>query len=518
MLTLLSKRNTLRHQIRKLLITFLCVGSVLGAGLVVGSPSASADSGTGGDFVAIAPTQKIVDTSTGLGISATLASASTTAFQVLGQGGVPSSGVSAVSVTLEATAPSLGGYLSLWADGTTKPSTSTLNLTKGKTSDTAAILAVGSDGKVDVYNPSGTVDLRIVVNGYYTSATSGAAPGGYIPTWPTRLVDTRNGTGAPLAQIPAGGSIDVQVDGIAGITNESAVFANLTAASITASGSLYAYASGSASGGQPILDFSTTANRSTGAIVPVGSNGMITLKNGSTTAPIDVVVDIAGYFTTTSSTGGGFTPVQARLLDTRTTTAVAAYGTTDLQIGGSNGIPTLFGAAALNIVAISGSSGGYLTAWPTGATMPATSMDNFQASTVTSSMAVVTPNGTGSVSIYNGSSVSIQVVVDLQGWFAYDDIKPSGTATPSPAGPTVTADPTSTTATATATATTTAYTPCHASYTNYASGDGSIFCEHPCKSTTYWHASRSPHQFIVHREARRTAHYWCASGQNGGIP
>lgn len=64
----------------------------------------------------------------------------------------------------------------------------------------------------------------------------------------------------------------------------------------------------------------------------------------------------------------------------------------------------------------------------------------------------------------------------------------------------------------------TAYTPCPPSYTNYTSDGGSIVCEYPGKSTTCWHASRSPHQFVVHHEARRTAHYWCAPGQNGGVP
>jgi hypothetical protein len=68
------------------------------------------------------------------------------------------------------------------------------------------------------------------------------------------------------------------------------------------------------------------------------------------------------------------------------------------------------------------------------------------------------------------------------------------------------------------TATATAYTPCPASNTNYPSDDGSIFCGPPCKSTTCRHASRSPHQFIVHHKARRTAHYRCARGQNGGVP
>jgi hypothetical protein len=335
--------------------------------------------------------------------------------------------VGAVSVDLEATGSTAGSYLTLWADGTTKPSISTMNLTTGVTADSAAIVAVGSDGKAEVYNAAGTVNLRVVVNGYYTTATGAAAPGGYVPITPTRLVDTRNGTGVALAQIPAGGTVDVQVDGVAGITGESAVFANLTVPAASAGGSLYAYASGASSGGQPILSFSTTT-RSAGAIVSVGANGRITLRNGSTTTAIDLLVDVPGFFSTSSSTGGGFTAVSARLLDTRTTTAVASHGSVNLQIGGSNGIPVRFGAAAVDLVAISGASGGYLNAWPTVQSMPATSLDSFQASTATSSMAVVAPDSAGSISVYNGSSVPIQLVVDLQGWFAYNTPPANGAA------------------------------------------------------------------------------------------
>ncbi|WP_052432960.1 polymorphic toxin-type HINT domain-containing protein [Streptacidiphilus carbonis] len=326
--------------------------------------------------------------------------------------------MSAVSVDVEATGSSAGGYLALWADGTAKPSTSTVNLTTGVTADNAAILAVGSDGKVDVYNAAGTVDVRVVVNGYYTTTAGTVAPGGYVPIAPTRLVDTRVGTGAVMAQVPAGGSIDVQVDGVAGITGESAVFANLTVPLPAAGGSLYAYPSGAASGGQPIIDFSSTT-RSSGAIVAVGSNGKITLRNGSTTAAIDVMMDISGFFAAAASTGGGFTPVAARLLDTRTTAAIPANSAVNLQVGGTNGIPAHFGAAALNLVAISGNSPGHLVAWPTGQSMPTLSLDQFQASAVTAAMSVVAANSTGSVSVYNSSAAPIQVVVDLQGWFAY---------------------------------------------------------------------------------------------------
>jgi hypothetical protein len=68
------------------------------------------------------------------------------------------------------------------------------------------------------------------------------------------------------------------------------------------------------------------------------------------------------------------------------------------------------------------------------------------------------------------------------------------------------------------TATATAYAPCPAPYIDYTRNLAGVFCQRPCASATCWHSSRSPHQFIVHGEACRTAHYRRPCGQNGGVP
>lgn len=74
-----------------------------------------ATTASGGDSFPVAPSAKIVDTRSVLGISAALGATSTSSFQVLGQGGVPSSGVSAVSVDITAVnATSSGSYLQMY--------------------------------------------------------------------------------------------------------------------------------------------------------------------------------------------------------------------------------------------------------------------------------------------------------------------------------------------------------------------------------------------------------------------
>ncbi|WP_405512339.1 hypothetical protein [Streptomyces canus] len=382
---------------------------------------------TNGDFFAISPSAKIVDTSTAVGVSTTLGATSTNSFQVLGQGGIPSSGVSAVSLNITTTnATSSGSYLEMWPDGTTRPyPASVINFSAGDTSN-SAIVAEGSDGKIDVYNSSGTVDLTVSVNGYFTSDGGDTTPGGYVPVTQSRLLDTRDGTGAPEAQIPPGGTLNVQIDGVDGITDEGSVYANITVPSPGASGSLYAYATGG-SAGQPAVDYKNVTT-SQGAVIPVGG-GQITLKNGSSTQPIDVILDVYGYFTSAPSGGGVFTAVQDRLLDTRTSTAIPADSSISVTVGGNDGIPTSFGAAVLNLTTTGQQNSGYLRVWPTGQTMPSTtSVDNFQATTSTADLAIARPGTQGAVSIYNASAGTIQLIVDLQGWFSSTQT----TATPDP--------------------------------------------------------------------------------------
>ncbi|MGW3291879.1 hypothetical protein ACWDR3_45390 [Streptomyces sp. NPDC001002] len=395
---------------------------------------AGATTASSGDFFPVSPSSKIVDTRSSLGVSTSLGAASTTSFQVAGVGGVPSSGVSAVSLVVKAVnATSSGSYMELWPDGTTKPAPgSTVNFSSGDTTSNAAIVAVGADGKIDVYNSSGTVDLVVDVSGYFTSGDGTTPQGGYIPVTQSRLVDTRNGTGAPEAQIAPGGTLNVQIDGMAGITDEASVYANLIVPASGDDGSLYAYATGGSTG-QPVMDYKSVTT-SQGAVIPVGTDGQITLKNGSSTQPIDVVLDVYGYFTEASSDGSGiFTAVQDRLLDTRSSTAIPAGGSISVEVAGNDGIPTSFGAAVLNLTTTGQQNSGYLRVWPTGEPMPSiTSVDTFQASTSTSDLVIAQPGDQGAVSIYNGSSGTIHLIVDLQGWFSLDGNDDDGTLTTVP--------------------------------------------------------------------------------------
>ncbi|MGW0425121.1 hypothetical protein [Streptomyces sp. NPDC003015] len=382
-----------------------------------------------GNFVPLGTVSTIFDT-TGSGGTA-LSSDSTTAVQVLGQGGVPTSGVTAVSLRVEAQQvnTTTSGYVQLYPDGTSRPTPGSLiNVSPGDTADNSAVIQVGADGKLAVYNHTGPTNLKITVDGYFNSDSSGTTSGGFVPTTQTRLVNTRDGIGADLAQIPAGGTIDVQVDGVAGITGESALYANFTVPSPGAAGSLYAYPAGG-SPSQPVMTFDSTTSAVTGTVA-VGTNGMITLKNGSATQAVDVIVDAFGFFTAGSSQGGAFTAVQTRLLDTRATSTIAADGSVNIQIGGANGIPTSFGASMLNLTSLSQAASGYLYAFPTNGPLPETSLDNFPINTTTATSAIIQPSASGSITVVNHSSGTINLIVDLEGWFSTNGVHPASEPAP----------------------------------------------------------------------------------------
>ncbi len=89
------------------------------------------------------------------------------AIPVAGHGGVPASGVSAVVVALTAYTAYDSGYLTAYQGGTTLPGTSTLNYTYGQYVTNLALVPVGADGTINIYNHAyGGTTLYVDVTGY----------------------------------------------------------------------------------------------------------------------------------------------------------------------------------------------------------------------------------------------------------------------------------------------------------------------------------------------------------------
>jgi hypothetical protein len=329
-----------------------------------------------------------------------------------------------VALNLTATNVTAPTFVTAYPAGSPKPLASNLNPQAGQTRATLVLLGVGNGGKVTIYNNSGSADVILDVFGYFAADTT-SANGQYQPLTPARIADTRSGM--PAGTLHAGSSIDLQVAGIGGVpaTGAAAVVLNLTATDATAPSFFSAYPSGTTRPLVSNLNFTagqTVANR---AIVPIGSNGKVTVFNASGSA--DLVVDVAGWFTDgsgTAFTGGHFTGlVPFRLLDTRTTATVAPGQTLFVTVAGLDTVPVMSAvlpprAAVLTVTETAPSAAGFLTVFPSGTSQPLSSDLNVTAGATVSNLVIAPLGSDGRIEITNASAGTTQVIVDLDGWMS----------------------------------------------------------------------------------------------------
>jgi hypothetical protein len=152
-----------------------------------------------------------------------------------------------------------------------------------------------TDGKIVLYNGGkGSVDFVADLVGYYNTLGSAAM---YLPSRPTRLLDTRNGTGTGghIAKLAPGGTIKIQVTGLGGVQPQgtSAASLNLTATGATASGYLTMYPDGASRPTASSLNYVVGGSVANMSIMSLGSNGAVRIYNGGS-KPIDVIVDLVG--------------------------------------------------------------------------------------------------------------------------------------------------------------------------------------------------------------------------------
>ena len=185
---------------------------------------------------------------TGIGApAAKLAAGQTLDLQVTGRGGVPSSGVGAVVLNVTATGPTTTGFLTVFPTGVTRPNASNLNFNAGETIPNRVMVGVGTGGKVSIFNPAGTTNVVADVNGWFTDSTAGGTGSWFTPVTPTRILDSRVGTGGislpwgpnagRVATVAGSGGVPAMTD-----TNRpTAVVANLTVTNTTTAGTLAAW-------------------------------------------------------------------------------------------------------------------------------------------------------------------------------------------------------------------------------------------------------------------------------------
>ena len=260
----------------------------------------------GAAYVADGP-MRLLDTRKGTGtggIVAPVGVGKTLKLQIAGVDGVPAAGLRAVTLNLTAVDAAGSGYVTAYPDGQAMPNASSVNFGKGQIVPNLVTVEVGADGAVDFTNTStGTVDLVADLSGYYL--TGSAPDGGTLQVaGPTRLLDTRNGTGTKgvKAKVAENGSLSLQIDGVGGIpaAGVTAVILNVTVTDTAGSGYVTAYPDGEPVPNASTVNFLAGQTVPNLTVVPVGADGKVEFHNASTGAT-DLVADVFGYFSTSQN-------------------------------------------------------------------------------------------------------------------------------------------------------------------------------------------------------------------------
>lgn len=232
--------------------------------------------GRGSKFNAVGPT-RVMDTRTGLGGATRLPAGGNARLAV---SSLPAN-ATAVALNVTSAAASGPGFATVYPCATGLPGTSTINYVAGVTRPNNTI--VGVNGGVCIYSLNST-EIVVDLVGYF--APTGSS---YLPTAPTRLLDTR-GSGGSLGPATA---VSYR-PAISSLGNYSAVSAavNVTAADHVAAGFVTTYDCATR-GPTSTLNAVVGETNANGAIVPLG-NGLDSCV--FTQAGGNLVVDLSGWW------------------------------------------------------------------------------------------------------------------------------------------------------------------------------------------------------------------------------
>ncbi|MFE5495455.1 PKD domain-containing protein [Streptomyces virginiae] len=246
----------------------------------------------------------------------------------------------------------------------------------------------------------------------------------FAPYAPTRLLDTRNGTGAAQGKVAPYGSTRVKVGGNGGIPEGvTAVALNVTVTNTTSAGHITAFAEGTERPTTSNVNFEAGQSVPNLVIVPVGKNGYVELANRGEQS-VDLIADVTGYFTRTRA--GGYTPITpVRFVDTReglgtTRGQLPGQKTFGTRISGLRGVPEGVTAVALNVTVTNPREAGHLSVFPGGGSVPITSNVNFTAGQTIANAVIVPVGPDGSINVRNGAWAGTDVIVDVVGFYSPD--------------------------------------------------------------------------------------------------
>jgi hypothetical protein len=249
-----------------------------------------------------------------------------------------------------------------------------------------------------------------------TAALSTGGAAGFVPLAPSRVLDTRSGTGAP-GPVGPGATITVAVAGRAGVpaTGAAAVVLNVTAVLPSAPTFVTVYPAGGALPEASNLNLGPSQVRPNLVVAKLGG-GAVSLFNAA--GQVHLVADVMGWF----PEGSGYQPLNpARIVDTRfgigTPRGALGGGPISAQVTGVGGVPASgVSAVVVNLTGVALGPPTYLSAWPAGEAQPTASNVNLPAGDTRANLAVVKVGTGGRINLFSATGPT-HAIADVMGWF-----------------------------------------------------------------------------------------------------
>lgn len=361
---------------------------------------------------------RIADTRNGTGVPLAKVGAGHTITVALPSSapGVPASGITAAVVNVTAVGASASTYLSVYPTGAVGgSSSSSVNVAPGVPIPNLVIVKANAAGNITVYNSVGNVDVLVDLEGYFARDSNDL----FTAQSPTRILDTRSGTGAPAGKVGPAGSITLHVAGAGGLpaSGIDAVTLNVTAVGASTTTYVSAFPTGFA-GGPLSSNLNVPRSKAVANLVitKVSSSGDVTLYNSAGT--VDLIADVAGYYGTGS--GLSLAPIApVRILDSRGGGALGTAAAASFLVAASGTRP---GAVVLNLTGVQPTSVTYLSLFPVNVSAAVGKLSSalnlgpggVRANLATTAIAAGNPVLEG---VYN-SVGTIDVLADVAGYFS----------------------------------------------------------------------------------------------------
>ncbi|MFD2417713.1 RCC1 domain-containing protein [Amycolatopsis pigmentata] len=389
-------------------LTVVLVSTVVPATAAAAAPSTAAVSATpaGSSYTPVVPT-RLMDTRNSGKIAARSGIGVT-----VGTDQVPM-GATAVVLNVTGLDADAATYIDVYPADGPPTSASNLNIVPGDIRANLVTVPLAAERAEIIAAGPGGLDAVVDLEGYYSPGTGA----GFTSSAPRRVLDTRDGTGGVSGKVQSGQTVSLDLSAQVPLGTTAVAF-TLTAVDPTQGSYVTAWP------GDAARPLASNLNIAPGQITPnvvtvgVSADRKVNLYNNS--GAVDLVADLAGYYSPQSTQV--FYPLDPmRALDTRDAngnplTPIPDKGTRPLGLGGW--LPPNASSAVVNLTGTNVTAAGtFVTAWPSGQTMPTASNLNLVAGQTAANFAVVATGSDEGINLYNLNG-NVDAIVDLFGYFA----------------------------------------------------------------------------------------------------